>query len=152
MGVRPASRAPLKSVSSARLDVAQGLCGDHYSKTGGNRQVTLIQYEHLPVIASLCGHTEVQPEMLRRNLVISGINLLALKDQRFYIGETLLEGTGLCHPCSRMEQNLGKGGHHAMRGHGGITARVLQAGEISLGDSVRLVPEDQLSLPLGSSE
>jgi len=148
VGLRPAHRESLVAVSSARLERALGLSGDHYSKQGGNRQVTLIQFEHLAVIAALCGRETVQPELLRRNLVISGINLLALKTQQFYIGHALLEGTGLCDPCSRMEDALGVGGHHAMRGHGGITARVLQGGEIHLGDRVQLAASDQLALTL----
>jgi MOSC domain-containing protein YiiM len=76
--------------------------------------------------------------LLRRNIVVSGINLQALKEQQFKIGEAVLFGTGNCPPCSRMEENLGPGGYCAMRGHGGITAYVLQPGKICLGDSVTL--------------
>ena len=106
----------------------------------GRRQVTLIQAEHLPVIASLCGLPEVAPEWLRRNVVVRGLPLLALRDRRFWVGEVLLEGTGECHPCSRMEEALGPGGYNAVRGHGGLTARVLQGGLIRLGDELRPCP------------
>jgi MOSC domain-containing protein YiiM len=99
--------------------------------------VTLIQFEHLAVVAALMGREAVPPELLRRNLAVAGISVLALKDRRFRIGEVLLEGTGPCEPCSRMEQNLGPGGYNAMRGHGGITARVLEGGFIRVGDVVR---------------
>ncbi len=78
---------------------------------------------------------------MRRNLVIGGINLLALKNEKFSIGECVLKGTGLCHPCSRMEEALGTGGYNAMRGHGGITAIVIRGGTIALGDSVTLLAE-----------
>ena len=103
----------------------------------GKRQVTLLQAEHLPVIAALAGLDTVTPELLRRNLLVSGISLLALKDRRFWVGEVLLEGTGECHPCSRMEENLGAGGYNAVRGHGGITARVITGGTVRVGDVVQ---------------
>jgi MOSC domain-containing protein YiiM len=67
---------------------------------------------------------------------VSGINLLSLKGLRFRIGEAVLEGTGPCDPCSRMEENLGPGGFQAMRGHGGLTARVIEAGTVCVGDRV----------------
>jgi MOSC domain-containing protein YiiM len=102
---------------------------------GPKRQVTLIQHEHLAVIAALLGHA-VPPELLRRNVVVSGVNLIGLKNRRFRIGTALLEGSGPCDPCSRMEENLGPGGYNAMRGHGGITARVVIAGTIRPGDDV----------------
>ena len=107
--------------------------------TPGKRQVTLIQAEHLSVIAALAGLETVTPEHLRRNVVVSGLALLALKDKRFRIGDVLLEGTGECHPCSRMEEAFGPGGYNAVRGHGGITARVLEGGLIEVGGL--LVPE-----------
>lgn len=80
----------------------------------------------------------MDPKVLRRNLAVSGINLLALKDRRFRVGEVILAGSGTCEPCSRMEENLGPGGYQAMRGHGGITARVLEGGTIHVGDIVRI--------------
>lgn len=137
IGLRPAYRAPVQPVNEALAETGRGLIGDHYAESpGSKRQVTLIQAEHLPVVAALTGHERIPPEWLRRNLVVSGVNLLALKDRPFRIGEVLLEGTGLCHPCSRMEQILGAGGYNAMRGHGGITARVLEGGRIRCGDAV----------------
>ncbi|MFK7821766.1 MAG: MOSC domain-containing protein, partial [Planctomycetaceae bacterium] len=91
-------------------------------------------------VASLLNRDEVKPEDVRRNLVISGINLQALKKARFRIGEVEFEGTGDCHPCSRMEYNLGDGGYAAMRGHGGITTRVTKPGTIHVGDEVTILP------------
>mgnify|MGYP006196680143 CR=1 FL=1 len=85
-------------------------------------------------IASYLGLRSVEPTLLRRNIVIQGINLLALKHRQFRLGTAVLEYTGECHPCSRMEENLGTGGYNAVRGHGGITARVLAAGEVRIGD------------------
>jgi len=134
IGVRPKRKHDLLDVPSVSVKDF-GLEGDHRTKPG-KRAVTLIQAEHLPVIAALSNHEEIHPALLRRNIVVSGINLLGLRNRRFQIGSVVLEGTGLCAPCSRMEEVLGKGGYTAMRGHGGITATVIQQGQISLGDAV----------------
>ncbi len=136
IGIRPERRVDLEEVASVEANTESGLVGDHYHGSSGKRQVTLIQGEHLDGMASMLGKKEIDPLLLRRNIVVRGINLLALKDQNFRIGEAVLETTGLCHPCSRMEENLGEGGYNAVRGHGGITARVLQNGTIRVGDEV----------------
>ena len=133
-------RGPIEAVSSVEVQVGTGLVGEHHSVNGhGKRQVTLIQAEHLPVIGSLAGTGPVRPELLRRNLVVRGLNLAALRETRFSVGAVELEWTGLCDPCSRMEEALGPGGYNAMLGHGGITARVLVPGRIAVGDAVRRV-------------
>ena len=140
IGLRPERRAEVSEVSEVLADPSTGLVGDRFSgKPAAKRQVTLIQHEHLAVMAQLLGREEIAPALLRRNIVVSGINLQALKQRNFKIGSAILYGTGNCAPCSRMEEALGKGGYNAMRGHGGITAYVVQAGKISVGNSV--VPE-----------
>ncbi len=95
-----------------------------------------MQAEHLPVIAALAGLAEVTPEVLRRNLVVSGINLSALRRADIRIGGATLRLTGPCAPCSRMEKVMGFGAYNAMRGHGGWTAEVIVPGPIALGDAV----------------
>lgn len=140
IGLRPERRAALVPVETAEITTAQGLVGDHYhGRPGSKRQVTLIQAEHIEAVAAMMEKESIDPGDLRRNLVVRGINLLALHDRQFQIGEVVLEGTGYCHPCSRMEENLGPGGYNAMRGHGGITARVVKGGVVKKGDAVRLL-------------
>ena len=137
IGLRPDRRATVAAVDQAFLDPQGGLAGDHYGgRAGGARQVTLLQAEHLPVIGAYLGQGPVAPELLRRNLVVSGLNLAALLGRRLRIADAVLEVTGLCHPCSRMEAALGPGGYNAVRGHGGLTARVLEPGPIARGDAV----------------
>lgn len=137
IGVRPARKEPVEIHDMVRVDTKEGLIGDHHSSRNGSRHVTLIQEEHLVAVASLLGMDTLRPELVRRNIVVSGINLLALKEKRFRVGDAELEFTGLCHPCSQMEVILGPGGYNAMRGHGGITARVIQAASIHVGDTVK---------------
>ena len=135
ISIRPQKRATVVSVESVNV-LQHGLEGDHYAGRSGNRAVTLIQQEHIDVIASLLHKKKVSPAELRRNIVVRGINLLALKEKEFQIGTAVLRVTGLCHPCSRMEETFGAGGYNAVRGHGGINASVVTPGEIKLGDQV----------------
>ncbi|WP_434030784.1 MOSC domain-containing protein [[Pseudomonas] boreopolis] len=136
IGVRPARDVPMRELDEVRATAQGGLDGDRYQGGSGKRGVTLIQAEHLPAIAALSGHAEVAPALLRRNLVVAGIPLIALKGRRFRIGEVELEGTDPCDPCSRMELALGPGGYNAMRGHGGLCARIVKGGVLRVGDTV----------------
>lgn len=139
IGLRPARDVPMHEVDAADAVAGKGLVGDRYASGSGKRGITLIQAEHLPVIAALSGHDAIPPALLRRNVVVAGVPLIALKGRRFRIGEVLCEGTDACDPCSRMEAALGPGGYNAMRGHGGLCARILEGGAIRLGDAVTWV-------------
>lgn len=149
--LRPARGIDCIAAQHTEAIAQKGLAGDRASSTpsrnplGSNRQVTLIQAEHIAVISSFIG-TPVDAAKLRRNLVVSGINLLAakslFKDQvmQIKIGEVILQVTGPCEPCSKMETILGGGGYNAMRGHGGVNAKIIQGGMLKIGDAVSCVP------------
>lgn len=137
---REVARAVAGTVALAGIGLADDRLGLRGESELSTRQVTLIQAEHMSVIARLARVEQVDPVGLRRNLVVSGINLLALKNSRLQVGEALLEIVGPCQPCSRMEETIGPGGYAAMRGHGGMTARVLVGGAINVGDVVKAEP------------
>ncbi len=140
IGVRPRRREPLMAVTEAEAVADLGLRGDHrMTKTpGSGRQVTFISREFVTQIEQHLGTNDLDPAVLRRNIVVSGINLNALRRQQFWFGEALFEATQLCHPCARMEAELGPGGVVAMMGYGGLCTKVLQTGQIAIGDSLRL--------------
>ncbi|UFH55988.1 MOSC domain-containing protein [Spirosoma sp. KNUC1025] len=147
IGIRPERREAVEVVNAIDVSEKKGIIGDHYSGQSGNRHVTLIQAEHLPVVAALTGRNTLDPGLLRRNIVISGLNLLALKDHQLQIGEVILKVTGQCHPCSKMETALGPGGYNAMRGHGGLTAKVIKEGRIQVGNQVTVLSGTSASVP-----
>jgi MOSC domain-containing protein YiiM len=140
IGIRPARKQTLLTPDHISADCTQGLIGDRYSGRSRKRQVTLFQQEHIQAIESYTGQS-LSPQIFRRNLLIQGINLLSLKDQIFQIGTVQLQMTGLCHPCSQMEEVLGPGGYNATRGHGGITATVIAGGFMRLGDQLTVIIE-----------
>lgn len=149
--LRPARPLPAQSVTEARAVPGRGLVGDHRAERerqgdeACRRELTLFQFEHLALLALWCGLPTIDPRRVRRNVVISGINLVAMRspfpDLRLVwrIGDAVrIELTGPCDPCSRMERELGAGGYNALRGHGGMTARILADGVIRVGDRVAL--------------
>ncbi len=101
--------------------------------------------ERLAAIGAYLGQGPIAPEILRRNIVVSGLNLSALRGRRVQIGRALVEITGPCAPCSRMETALGPGGYSALRGHGGWCAAVIAPGALALGDAVTPLPEEMQS-------
>lgn len=141
IGISPGNREPIEPRDEVTVAVGTGIDLDYHSKKkpGGDRQVTLIQAEHFAVIASNIIKKSISPELLRRNIVVRGIELKSLIGHRFRVGEALLEGTGPCTPCSRMDENLGDGGRLAMKGLGGLTARVVEPGRICVGDSIAAI-------------
>lgn len=152
IGVRPERRSPLKEMERVVAIAGAGLTGDHRTEKtpGSGRQVTIISSEFIAQIKHFTGLPGLHPGQLRRNLVVSGINLNALRYQRFAIGGALFEANALCHPCSRMETALGKGGVAAMLGHGGLCCKIIRGGQIALGDTVEVRPEGE-NLDLFSS-
>jgi MOSC domain-containing protein YiiM len=133
IGLRPARLAEIVTPEQVQA-TTQGLEGDH--GRAGPRAVTLFQQEHLAAVGGFLGQGPVPPAVLRRNLLVGGINLSALKDRPLRVGAAVLRITGVCAPCSRMEAALGPGGYAALRGHGGWCAEVVEPGAVALGDEV----------------
>lgn len=142
IGLRSVRRGEVLVVESAEAVVDLGLEGDHRMKKtpGSARQVTLISSEYIQQICQHSHDQSIDPRLLRRNLVISGMNMNLLRYQRLQIGDVIIETNALCHPCSRMDENLGKGGAAAMFGYGGLCAKIIQGGILRVGDDVVRLP------------
>jgi MOSC domain-containing protein YiiM len=148
IGLRPERKALPVAVPAVEAIAGHGLEGDHTGDRkapSAKRQVTLIMAEHLATAASILDMDHISPTLTRRNIVVRGMNLQALKGQRFMVGEAELQLTDECHPCSRMEENLGPGGYNAMRGHGGWCAIVVNGGQIRVGDAVQVIQAEQVA-------
>lgn len=145
--LRPARGVTAVIVDEAELIAGQGLVGDRHaardtsSVVGQARALTLIQAEHLALLAAWTGSERIDPVLLRRNIVVSGVNLLSLRSPfadrplLWQLGPSaIIEVSGPCEPCSRMEDALGPGGYNVMRGHGGVYARIIKGGLLRRGD------------------
>ena len=144
IGLRPDRKQPLVTVDSIMALAGLGLEGDHrcLRTAGSARQVTIISEECIALIAKYSDREVIDPALLRRNLVVCNINLNALRHQQFRIGEAVFEARAQCHPCSRMDRDVGPGTVAAMLGYGGLCAKIIRSGRIQIGDQlVPIIPE-----------
>ena len=143
IGLRTERKGKIEVVEEVEAVETLGLSGDRrcLGTPGSSRQVTIISHEFIKQIQHYMGIDHpIDPALLRRNLVVTGINLNALRHQTFQIGSAIFEATAQCHPCSRMDKALGPGAVAAMLGHGGLCAKVVRSGQLKIGDDVTKLP------------
>lgn len=142
IGLRSINSKDIVQVDTVEALLNHGLVGDKSAQTpGSKRQVTLIQSEYFSVMESLLDKKKILPETLRRNIVVSGLNLSILLRHSLRINDVVLEITGNCAPCKKIEEALGFGAFNAMRNHGGVNAMVVKGGVICVGDNVQVVDQ-----------
>ena len=135
--LRPGSRLPVREVAAATAVAGEGLCGDHAG--GGRRQVTILDQQCWDDVCRELGQ-ELDPGARRANLVLEGLDLRDRRGQRLRIGAALFEVLGETRPCALMDdacQGLGAALDPDWRG--GVFSRVLEGGEIRVGDPVDVV-------------
>jgi len=151
--LRPARGEPVTQVDQVSALAGQGLEGDRAvlriaartdARRSKARDITLLQAEVLPTLEAWSGLAPLDAGLQRRNLLVSGLNQAAMRspfadgNNLWAIGdEVIIEVTGPCEPCSKMEGVLGAGGYNMMRGNGGLTAGVCAGGLIRCGDLIR---------------
>ena len=128
--------AAMERVEEVRTIEGRGIEGDRYcqgtgfwTNYGDVCQVTLIEGEDLDYIEDELG-ISVKDGQHRRNIITRGIRLLDLRRKRFRVGEVLLEFDRSRPPCRHVQDLTEPGMTRALKGRGGICARVVQAGRI----------------------
>lgn len=137
--IAPGRRLATKSVESVYAEAGKGLVGDRYHGAR-HRQVSLQSAEQLAQAAELLGR-EIAPAGTRRNLTISAGVVPTAPGTLIRIGEVLLEVVRVAAPCKLLDDDLGAGAMASLRhGRAGAVCRVLESGEIRLGQPVELTP------------
>jgi len=139
IATRPASRAPMEHHESIAVTVAAGLDGDFRGREPDGTVVVLSR-EGWEAACSALG--EEHPWATRRaNLFVEGVSLAETTGARLHVGEIILEITGECGPCERMEEaHAGLREVLTPKWRAGVQCRVIAAGTLQLGDAVRLEP------------
>lgn len=136
--ISPETGGETDSPGSVQALAGRGILGDRYclpeSGADAGRNLTLIErasFDHLEALG-----LGVQEAELRRNIVVSGIDLNPLVGSEFTVGGVRCRATELCEPCRGIERRTKEGVLRALVGRGGIRAEILCDRTISVGDAV----------------
>lgn len=136
--------AAMERVEEVRTIEGCGIEGDRYcegtgfwTRYGDVCQVTLIESEDLDYIEGELG-IRVKNGEHRRNIITRGIRLGGLRRKRFRVGEAVLEYDRPRPPCRHVQDLSESGMTRALKGRGGICARVIKAGWIRTRDAIEV--------------
>jgi MOSC domain-containing protein YiiM len=135
--VAPGARLPVKSVAAVVAEAGKGLVGDRYHGTK-HRHVSVQSATSLAEAAEIFGRP-IDAAGTRRNVTISHGEVPRTPGDRLRIGEVLLEVVRVAAPCKLLDDTLGRGAQEALRRRGGSIFRILEGGQIRVGDLVEVV-------------
>ena len=124
--------APTLTHKELALVAGRGIKDDRFET--GRYPITFFSLEVAEAIKKEF-EREIDIALYRRNIIISGINLCELIGKRFMVDDVIFEGMAHCNPCTWMNAIIGEGTYKLMKGRGGLRAKVIEGGEIALGDS-----------------
>ncbi len=123
-------QAPTISHETLEFVSGRGIKGDRFEES--LYPVTFFSLEVAEAIEEAF-EREIDIRDYRRNITISGVNLCELIGKEFSIGDVTFEGMAHCNPCTWLDAVIQKGTYRQMKGRGGLRAKVLHGGRLSLG-------------------
>ncbi len=139
---------PMRSINSTEAISNRGLQGDRYSEDRGHWksvdgcQVTLITEHDLTLAkkhAAAEFHQPLDNGGHRRNLVIAGLKTKNLEGKQFRIGSAVFRYDKPRPPCLYLDQIAGNGMCRALGRHSGVCIRVVNDGQLTVGDAVEII-------------
>jgi MOSC domain-containing protein YiiM len=125
----PRKRLPMEELVEVKVADNFGLEGCAHARPDSGRQVLLVDSETLEAM-------DLSPGIIRENITTSGLNVNGLEiGQSLHIGETRLEVSEICTPCTLMEK-IRPGLRKELWGRRGMLCRVVEGGMIRRGDSI----------------
>lgn len=106
-----------------------------------HRQISLMEREQIQAHARTLGIPDILPGTVRANIETTGIDLSTWIGRRIHIGESILLVVEARTPCARMD-SISPGLRKLMEsGRQGVLAQVVQSGTITVGDTIRILPD-----------
>lgn len=124
----------ISKVDSVECIAGAGLVGDRYfnHKEDYKGQITFFDFAVHQRICRDFDLSDLDPALYRRNVITSGVDLNELIGERFTIQGIEFEGSEECRPCYWMDESVQPGVHEALKGFGGLRARILSSGFLSV--------------------
>jgi MOSC domain-containing protein YiiM len=137
--IKRAHRGRMDAVNRGMLDTDKGLRDS--ANYGGRRHVTIISAERWAEMMDEL-QSQVDPSARRANFLVSGVDLAETGERELRVGGCILRIGGETRPCERMEE-AHPGLQHVMgpRWGGGAWARVIEGGEVRVGDEVTWISQ-----------
>lgn len=125
----------MKAHERVECVAGKGIVGDRYfdHKPDYKGQLTLFSEEIYLELVRRFDRSDRGPEVFRRNVILSGVDLNTLIGKEFRIGDVVMSGVEEAKPCYWMNQAFGEGAEEALSGHGGLRVRLLTDGRLSVG-------------------
>jgi MOSC domain len=131
---QPPDDFPLLEAGQVECVAGRGLRDDRFFDYSENYkgQITFFSREVFGLLSDHFGLTK-SPGVLRRNVIVSGVNLMELIGADFELQGVRFHGTAHCKPCYWMDTAFAPGAEHFLAGRGGLRARILSDGQIRRG-------------------
>lgn len=141
---KPPGTNPVVHKESVKLLPGFGIEGDRYSQReeGHKSQITFFDLATIDALSEFTGKT-IPPETVRRNVFVRGIDLPSLVGKTFSVQGVQFHGMDPCPPCEWMDKMMGDGARELMEGRGGLRAKILTDGNLSVGPfDLEILSED----------
>ena len=131
---RPPGEHPVIEVPRIECVAGHGIVGDRYFdyKNQYKGQITFFSFEIFQELCDALDLFGVSPSAPRRNVITREVDLNDLIGTKFEVQGVQFEGMEECRPCYWMDQAFAPGAHQFLKGRGGLRARILSGGELSV--------------------
>jgi len=139
---------PLQEVAEIECVAGRGIRGDRFYdyKDDYKGQITFFAQEVFDGLSAAFPFVPKGPGAVRRNVIVSGVDLNALIGEEFELQGVRFRGTGHCRPCYWLDQAFCPGTEAWLKGNGGLRAQILTSGGLKVGAAELLLAQRELAI------
>ena len=139
---------PLVEVREMECVAGRGIRGDRFYdyKDNYKGQITFFSHDVFEALSAAFPHVQKRVAVLRRNVIVSGVNLNSLIGEEFELQGIRFLGTAHCRPCYWLDQAYAPGAEAWLKGNGGVRAQILTSGTLRVGAAELVLAQRELAI------